>query len=172
MATLVANVVMSGTLTVSQTCYTPSLNTLSHPYFSVFSNAYIYTLAPVYVGIGLAPPITTIYQVDMFTDNARKLLTSTWTTGSDIRIKQNIETANLVRCAEILDTLDLKYFEWMYDTKDKHALGWIAQDVQSVFPNAVKSDPDTGILSLNSDQLIKVLFGALKQTRIEFFSGS
>jgi hypothetical protein len=117
------------------------------------------------VGLGLTP---TSYQLDLSTDNARKLTTSTWTTVSDARTKINIETANLVRCAEIVDTLNLKYFEWTLGSEDRHALGWIAQDVAPLFPNSVSPDSD-GFLMLNSDQLIKVLYGALKQTQLEFF---
>ena len=123
------------------------------------------------LGIGLAP---TTYQLDMSTDGARKLSTSTWFTGSDERIKNNIETANLVRCAEIVDSLDLKYFEWAsnVESRDQHSLGWIAQDVQKFFPNSVSVGPGYGLddfHTLNSDQLIKVLYGAIKQTLIEYF---
>lgn len=119
------------------------------------------------VGLGIQP---TSFEIDLSTDFARKLTTSTWTTGSDERIKTNIQSANLERCAEIVDSLDLKYFEWKFgvQTVDRHALGWIAQDVQEYFPNSVQPDSD-GILMLNSDQLIKVLYGAIKQTQTEYF---
>lgn len=117
------------------------------------------------VGLGMFP---TSYDLDLSTDLARKLTTTTWSTASDERVKTNIETANLVRCAEIVDTLDLKYFEWKKQTDDQHSLGWIAQEVQTVFPKSVTPDSE-GLLMLNSDQLIKVLYGALKQTQLEFF---
>jgi hypothetical protein len=160
-ANLVANVNITGNLVVQGSFATPFMNAigtsllLSDPYFTTFNGS---------VGLGLTP---TTQQLDLSTDLARKLTTSTWTTGSDMRIKENIQTANLVRCAEILDSLDLKYFEWKLSAADKHSLGWIAQDVQNVFPKSVKSDGN--YLMLNSDQLIKVLYGALKQTQIEFF---
>ena len=102
------------------------------------------------------------YQLDLSTDSARKLSTSTWFTGSDARIKTNIQTANLQRCSEIIDALDLKYFKWAIQSDDKHALGWIAQDVEKIFPKSVESDPVTGTKILNSDQLIKVMYGSLK----------
>jgi alpha-tubulin suppressor-like RCC1 family protein len=106
-------------------------------------------------------------QLDLSTDNARKLSSSTWFTGSDERIKSDIQTANLARCSEIIDSLDLKYFEWTPDiqTNDRHSLGWIAQDVAKFFPNSVKTAPAHGIedfQNLNSDQLIKVMYGSLK----------
>jgi hypothetical protein len=117
------------------------------------------------VGLGITP---TTFEIDLNTDLARKLTTSVWTAVSDERIKTNIETANLVQCAEIVDTLDLKYFEWKTPTIDRHSLGWIAQDVQHIFPKSVTPDSE-GLLMLNSDQLIKVLYGALKKTQLEFF---
>ena len=106
--------------------------------------------------------ISTSYQLDLSTDSARKLSTSTWFTGSDERIKTNIQTANLQRCSEIIDALDLKYFKWAIQSNDKHALGWIAQDVEQIFPKSVETDPVTGTKMLNSDQLIKVMYGSLK----------
>jgi hypothetical protein len=162
---LVSNVNITGNLN-----YT---GTLTLPYFTSNSVSYIYntnsltTPPTLYAKVALGLSSTT-QELDLSTDLARKLTTSTWATVSDERIKTNIETANLVRCAEILDTLDLKYFEWKRPTDDQHSLGWIAQEVREVFPKSVDPDSD-GILMLNSDQLIKVLYGALKQTQLEFF---
>ena len=127
------------------------------------------------IGLGRVPDIN--YQLDMSTDGARKTFSSTWTTGSDIRIKSDVVTANLARCAEIVDSLDLKYFKWNFPEgqtppPDSHSLGWIAQDVQQFFPKSVETSGDFGLgdfHSLNSDQLVKVLWGALKHTLNEHF---
>jgi alpha-tubulin suppressor-like RCC1 family protein len=117
------------------------------------------------LALGVQNP--SLYQLDLSTDNARKLTTTTWSTGSDMRIKSDIQSANLARCSEIIDALDLKYFEWSpdIDVKDRHSLGWIAQDVEQFFPNSVRTAPAHGIAdfkNLNSDQLIKAMYGALK----------
>jgi hypothetical protein len=120
------------------------------------------------LGLGRVPDIS--YQLDLSSDGARKLQSSTWTTGSDRRIKSDIQTANLARCAEIVDSLDLKYFEWLAaEHTDKHSLGWIAQDVLTFFPKSV-SLTESGTLALDSDQLVKVLWGALKHTLNEHFA--
>ena len=116
------------------------------------------------LGLGISP---TVYQLDLSTDNARKLTSTTWITGSDERIKSDIQTANLVRCSEIIDTLDLKYFEWNPEiqTSDRHSLGWIAQDVEQIFPRSVKQTQDYGFddfRNLNTDQIIKAMYGSLK----------
>ena len=120
------------------------------------------------LGLGRVPDLN--YQLDLSSDGARKLQSSTWTTGSDRRIKSDIQTANLARCAEIVDSLDLKYFEWLSASHtDRHSLGWIAQDVQTFFPKSV-SLTEAGTLALDSDQLVKVLWGALKHTLNEHFA--
>lgn len=168
-ANLVANVSITGSINYSGDLSIPYMTSNTVSYMSLNLLTAISTVNPSIfygkVGLGLTP---TTNEIDLSTDLARKSTTSTWTTGSDERIKTNIETANLFRCAEIVDTLDLKYFEWKTPTIDRHSMGWIAQDVSHVFPNSVTPDSE-GLLMLNSDQLIKVLYGALKQTQLEFF---
>jgi alpha-tubulin suppressor-like RCC1 family protein len=127
---------------------------------------------PTYVtaqglALGLSAPT---FQLDLSTDKARKLSTTTWTTGSDSRIKSDIQSANLARCVDIVDSLDLKYFKWdipgVQDPQDTHSLGWIAQDVKEFFPNSVRQTQDYGFddfHNLDSDQLIKTMYGALKK---------
>ena len=165
-ANLVANITVSGnlnTLTMNST----TLNVASG--FSLNNQLYTTSPASVYyinslcLSIGLLAPQ---YQLDMSTDTARKLTTSTWLTGSDERIKTDIESANLVRCVEIVDSLDLKYFKWdLSDVNDKHSLGWIAQDVKKYFPKSIRTTQEHGLTdfhNLDSDQLIKTMYGALK----------
>jgi len=117
--------------------------------------------------LALSLPASSGFQLDLSTDTARKLSSTTWFTGSDQRIKSDIQSANLERCSEIIDSLDLKYFGWSPEiqTNDRHSLGWIAQDVEQFFPNSIKTVPTYGIedfKNLNSDQLIKVMYGSLK----------
>jgi hypothetical protein len=119
------------------------------------------------LALGLSAPT---FQLDLSTDKARKLSTTTWTTGSDRRIKSDIQSANLARCVDIVDSLDLKYFKWdipgVAGPTDSHSLGWIAQDVKEFFPNSVRQTQDYGFddfHNLDSDQLIKTMYGALKK---------
>lgn len=122
------------------------------------------------VGIGLTGPS---YQLDLSTDGARKLTSTTWLTGSDQRIKTDIQSANLQTCYDTVKSIDLKYFKWNFPESsnvtvdDQHSLGFIAQEVQKVFPNAVSESNSYGytdFLSLNTDQILKAMYGALKQT--------
>ena len=126
------------------------------------------------VGIGKVPDAA--YQLDLSTDNARKLTTSTWTTGSDVRIKKNIENADIGLCYENLKRMRLKYFEWnsVYGDdviNDRHSLGFIAQEVKEVFPKSVNIIPETTIgnavfsdfHTLNVDQIDKTHIGATQR---------
>jgi len=90
------------------------------------------------VGIGKAPTS----QLEISTDGATKPSTNTWTIASDERLKTDITLADLDRCYEIVKDLPLKRYTWkdssytLGDVKDRAKLGWIAQDVQQVFPKS------------------------------------
>jgi alpha-tubulin suppressor-like RCC1 family protein len=119
------------------------------------------------LNLGLTNPS---FQLDLSTDTARKLTTSTWTTGSDESLKTNIELADLDRCVDIISKIDLKYFKWEIPSDDSHSLGWIAQEVEQIFPKAVRVAEAHGIpdfKNLDSDQIIKVMWGALKKLRVD-----
>ena len=169
-ANLVADVTVTGNLTCFGSLNVQTMNVTTGFAFGDSSGA-IWTSAGYITTQALALgsiPIT--YQLSLSTDAARKLSTTTWTTGSDRRIKSSIESANLARCVDIVDSLDLKYFKWdipgAQSPQDSHSLGWIAQDVKQFFPNSVRLTQDYGLAdfhNLNSDQLIKTMYGALKK---------
>ena len=90
------------------------------------------------------------YLFELASDSAGKPgVGGLWTVVSDERIKSNIVPANLDRCYEIVKSVPLKHFGFapgVYtddQIQDKHNLGWIAQDVQKVFKNAVSIKPFT-----------------------------
>jgi len=97
-------------------------------------------LASGNVGIGTTSPS---YQLQLSTDSAGKPSTNTWTVVSDERIKEQIELADLDLCYDAVKNIPLKRFKWkdeVYSEEqvaDRHKLGWIAQDVESVYPKAV-----------------------------------
>ena len=92
------------------------------------------------VGIGTSSPA---YQVEVSTDSAGKPSTNTWTIVSDERIKEEIELADLDLCYQAVKNIPLKRFKWKDEVyteeqvRDRRKLGWIAQDVEAVFPKAV-----------------------------------
>jgi hypothetical protein len=98
------------------------------------------------LGIGVSPS----YLLQVNTDSAGKPgVGGLWTVVSDERIKKDIVNADLTLCYENIKAIPLKYFGWadgVYSeeqVKDRHNLGWIAQDVQKVFPKAVGVTPFT-----------------------------
>ena len=116
-------------------------------------------------------------QLDLSTDNARKLTTTTWTTGSDRRLKTDIEVADYDTCYENMKAIDLVRFAWDSNipayahVTDRHKLGWIAQDVLPVFPNAViEREFEHGmsnVLNLNTDQIYAMMYGAIRKLQEE-----
>ena len=144
------------------------------------------------VGIGRNDPS---FQLHLSTDSAAKPGTNTWTISSDERLKDSIVLADNTRCIEIIKAVPLKYYKWkdnVYTTaqvKDRSKLGWIAQDVEKVFPKAVgttrfvynqvfqdivNADGTTtkqlvsenvieDCKDLNADQLYAVMYGAVQK---------
>ena len=142
-------------------------------------------------GMGVNPS----FQLHLSSDSAAKASTNTWTISSDERLKDSIVLADNTRCIEIIKAVPLKYYKWkdnVYTTaqvKDRSKLGWIAQDVEKVFPKAVgttrfvynqvfqdvvNSDGTTtkqlvsenvieDCKDLNADQLYAVMYGAVQK---------
>ena len=145
------------------------------------SSANIKLLTNGNVGIGTNAPA---FQLELSTNSAAKPTSNTWTISSDQRVKENIENADLDRCNEIVENLSLKRFQWSekyFPTiDDRNSIGFIAQEVDQYFPNAVKTHKNKFLLqkgeieqdniyeeiedfkSLDIDQLIKCLFGSVK----------
>jgi hypothetical protein len=152
----------------------------------------IYISDSSFVGIGVTNPG---YKLHLSTDSAAKPGTNTWTIASDARLKTNIQLADTARCYEIIKTVSLKRYTWKEEVytldqvKDRSKLGWIAQDVEAVFPKAVNrhrfvynqkyedvvkedgsvekklvsEDVLEDCLDLNADQLYAVMYGAVQQ---------
>jgi hypothetical protein len=143
------------------------------------------------VGIGMVP--TALLQLNA--DNAIKPGGGSWSAPSDERLKENIILADVDRCVEIIRSLPLKHYRWKdaaftsEQIKDRSKLGWIAQDVEKVFPKAVgthrftynqvyedviKEDgsPEKKLVSedviedcrmFNADQMYAVMYGAIQK---------
>jgi hypothetical protein len=119
-----------------------------------------------YFGILKATPV---YTLDIG-GNARKSTTTTWLTGSDERVKENIEDANLDICYNTVKNLKLRRFKWkeeIYpDYTDRNVIGFIAQEVEQYFPNSVKQANDHGFVdfkSIDVDQVYKTMYGSLQK---------
>jgi hypothetical protein len=97
-----------------------------------------------------------------------------WSTVSDRRIKENIEKASYDKCYDNINKLELYRFNYIAKlkniNKDLKQLGYIAQEVQDIFPKAVSSQefyndnlsiPD--MLSIDISQINYSLYGTVKK---------
>ena len=121
-----------------------------------------------YIGLDINPS----YQLELSTDSAAKASSSTWTFTSDIRLKENIEDADLDLCYNNFKQINLVKYKWknnIYSNdqiNDRSQLGWIAQDIEQIFPKSIITKNKFDIIDckfLNSDQLLSTLYGTVKK---------
>ena len=97
-----------------------------------------------------------------------------WSTVSDRRIKENIEKASYDMCYESINKLELYRFSYIKElnniNKDLQQLGYIAQEVQDIFPKAVSTQEFhnenlsiSDMLSIDITQINYSLYGAVKK---------
>jgi hypothetical protein len=97
-----------------------------------------------------------------------------WSTTSDRRIKENIEKASYTKCYDNINKLELYRFNYIKDfnniNKDLRQLGYIAQEVNDIFPKAISAEqfynnklciPD--LLTIDITQINYSLYGAVKK---------
>ena len=99
---------------------------------------------------------------------------TTWSIASDRRIKENIVKASYEKCLENVKNIELYNFNFKdnyVSTNDRHQLGFIAQEVQQVYPKAVEvgkmmvntNETIDNVLTLNTTQIKYTLYGAVKE---------
>lgn len=107
------------------------------------------------VGIGLS--YFPGYTFEIYNDSAGKPGSALWTIVSDERIKDIEGLADLDRCYEIVKNVPLKRYRFKDSAytdsqiNDRNVLGFIAQDVQKVFKNAVSEQK----ITLNTGKNVK-----------------
>lgn len=108
---------------------------------------------------------------NVFQDSAAKPSTSTWLTTSDERLKEDIVPADISICYDNVSNLSLKYYKWKDQyisedkSKDRHKLGWIAQEVEQSIPKAVGEVDMFGLQNcktLDTDQIVANMYGAIQ----------
>ncbi len=128
------------------------------------------------LGLGTVTPN---YQLELSSDSAAKATSSTWTISSDQRLKENIENADLNICYNVIKNLSLKRYKWKdsifenFKIKDRTKLGWIADEVETVFPKAVEIKNAFGISDckiLNIEQIITSIYGCTQKLISDFES--
>jgi len=94
------------------------------------------------------------------------------TGNSDKRVKQDIMSANTSICYSTMKGIDLKYFQWdpLFQStcliQDNHQLGFIAQDIEHVFPNSIFLRSTFGyddFQSIETGQINAMHYGATQE---------
>ena len=138
------------------------------------SNTNVYHMGSV--GIGTTNPSYTLdVRGNIFssTGGFTQSGLTTWSIASDRRIKENIVKASYEKCLENVKNIELYNFNFKDNyviTNDRHQLGFIAQEVQQVYPKAVEvgkmmknmEEKIEGLLTLNTTQIDYTLYGAVK----------
>jgi len=123
-----------------------------------------------YVGMGTSSPSV---QLELSTDGAKKLSTSTWATGSDRRIKKNIINYN----KGLNEIIQLNPVEYELNGKANtingaKGIGLIAQEVQPIIPEAVTGyygklnqddESDTYLYNINTHSFFFMFINAFKE---------
>ena len=117
------------------------------------------------IGIGTTAPGG---QFELSLNEGRKPTSNTWTIPSDARLK-NVNGIYEKGLAEILQLKPIRYNYKNTDKKtfdqkvlDKEAYGFLAQEVQTIFPEAVGTDPD-GYLNFDLHPILIASVNALKE---------
>jgi hypothetical protein len=93
-------------------------------------------------------------------NGAGYLRASAWSYGSDKRMKENI--SDVENGLDMVLKMKPKHFDYINGQKDN--LGFIAQDIQEIIPQAVNiSDEKTGMLALKTDFLVPYLVKAVQE---------
>lgn len=81
---------------------------------------------------------------------------------SDRRLKENIQP--LENSLENILKLDAVSYDWKDKSKygDKHQIGFIAQEVEKIFPEVIATDKKSGLKSVAYDHLVAPLVEAVK----------
>ena len=112
------------------------------------------------------------YLLSLMSGDAYKPTGTSWNVASDKRIKENIVDADLTRCYDDLKHLSLRRFNYISSFSDQVKLydnnvtGFIAQEIISTIPKAVKQMSAYGysdFKTINLDQITMTSFGAIKK---------
>ena len=95
-----------------------------------------------HIGINTEFPI---YSLDIGSGgDARKPSGSKWISPSDIRIKENVSTLDFMTAIGKISSLRLVNYTWaeeyghLHELSSEPTLGFISQEVETVFPNSIK----------------------------------
>ncbi|KYG61433.1 hypothetical protein AZI86_17110 [Bdellovibrio bacteriovorus] len=81
---------------------------------------------------------------------------------SDIRLKENVQTVDLTTNLDQLLKVRTVHFTWIKDLKHEKQTGFIAQELEKLFPEYVKTD-ERGFKQVNYAHFVSVLTAGLQE---------
>jgi hypothetical protein len=169
-----ASPITASTIGINYNVLKPVIDPVGAQWTYSSSNTNVYHMGSV--GIGTTSPE---YQLDVrgtIYSSSGGYTSSTltkWSVLSDRRIKENIVKASYDKCLDNVKNIELYNFNFKdncVNTNDRHQLGFIAQEVQQVYPKAVEvgkmivnlEQQIDDLLTLNITQIDYTLYGAVK----------
>jgi hypothetical protein len=138
------------------------------------------------VGIGTSNPMATLH-LGPTTGTAMKFGNQFWIIPSDARLKTDIHLANIDECYSNVKRIPLKKYKWKPDVLSSSSnssnnsnsnsnqlsstLGWIAQDIEDIFPISVQKKNMFGYddcRTFNGDQIYASMFGAVQKLQMMY----
>lgn len=102
------------------------------------------------------------YVADIHWDNAA----IDFAFSSDIRLKENIQNYDL-NGLDIISQMQYRKFNWRKDKDKLEVHGWIADEVEKIYPEMVSVDPETGYKMNSPGRLIPVIMCGMKELIVE-----
>ena len=166
--------VLPSSLSLRYNLLNPILDPIGAQWTYSSNNTNVYHMGSV--GIGTTTPEYTLDVRGAIYSSTGGYTSSTltkWSVLSDRRIKENIVKASYDKCLENVKNIELYNFNFKdncVNTNDRHQLGFIAQEVQQVYPKAVEvsnmimnlEEKIDDLLTLNITQIDYTLYGAVK----------
>ncbi|MBP9763268.1 MAG: tail fiber domain-containing protein [Candidatus Pacebacteria bacterium] len=87
---------------------------------------------------------------------------SSWTCTSDQRLKENISAIENKEISEKIRQLRPVTFEWKTDESNVRRIGFIAQEVEVIFPEFVNTDETTGLKSVAYGAFVPYIISTLQ----------
>jgi hypothetical protein len=120
--------------------------------FTFFTNNTVTNAAPSTTNGGLQMR----GNLELLGQYANKAGTDGWANTSDSRYKESIIDADLDICYNNIKNLKLKKYSYKEEilerpNTDTHTLGWIAQDVETIYPKSVRTSPFTTWVTYNGN---------------------
>jgi len=168
----VANSTMIGPKT-GATIHILSTGEVKLPYLTAESTTGTSTFAG-YVGIGTTDPQRPLH-VYRSTDGAPVRFedsdgyceinptSASWTCTSDERLKENITTIAQEPILEKMQQLRAVEFTWKSDKAETTRIGFIAQEVEDIFPDFVQTDKETGLKSVAYGGFVPYIISAIQE---------